>query len=458
MENKIHLCSFEIIGLNNEKNVSLTFDNDIRILLGENGTGKTTILTMLYYVLSRRFYNLYNIEFSKINLVLSNDCTVTLEKEWFSLESNENAYKYYKYLDDELNKEELDYAMSIVYGNKSIEQFKNLFFHKLRMRNISPVRIRRYILEFRSILKDNESYQFRENIIKVDQKLKEIFSKEILYFPTYRRIEDDLSKLGLSLNDDNISEKYGVINFGMNDVQEVFNKIENEIKDESLISYSNVTGNMIKHLIYPTKKQNLLEFDNDIFENKELLEIVLDRFGRDLNDKDKKYIFSLIDNNNIFKEEYNSLNFYLKNLVNNYMNYKKRDDSIKEFAVICSKYLVNKKVQFNEGTGEISIINEKNNYKIELNKLSSGEKQIVSILAQVFLNFHDEFIILFDEPELSLSIEWQEMLLPDIIDTGKCSLLFAVTHSPFIFDNKLDCYATGIESFIEEYSVNEQCK
>ncbi len=98
-------------------------------------------------------------------------------------------------------------------------------------------------------------------------------------------------------------------------------------------------------------------------------------------------------------------------------------------------------------------MNLKNNNKIELNKLSSGEKQIVSILAQVFLNFNDNFIILFDEPELSLSIEWQEMLLPDIVDSGKCSLLFAVTHSPFIFDNKLDSYATGIEMFIEEINI-----
>lgn len=452
MENQIELTYFEIEGLNNEKNVSLSFQNNTRILLGENGTGKTTILTILYYVLSRKFYNLYNIEFSKIHMKLSTNQTITLDKEWFSIEVNENANKYYKYLEEELNKDEIDYAMEIVYGHGTIEQFKALYFNKLRDRNIAPIKIRRYITELRTILRDNGSYLYSDNIWRVDKEIKKIFNKEILYFPTYRRIEDDLSKLGLSLSDnDNISENYGLINFGMTDVQEMFDKIKNDIKDESLISYSNVTGNMIKHLIYPNKnKQNITEFDNEILENKELLEIVLDRFGKDLNEQDKKYIFSLINTNDIFKSKYNSLNFYLKNLINNYMNYKKRDDSIKEFASICTKYLVNKKVQFNESNGEILILNQKNNNQIELNKLSSGEKQIVSILAQVFLNFNDNFIILFDEPELSLSIEWQEMLLPDIIDTGKCFLLFAVTHSPFIFDNKLDCYAKGIEMFIEE--------
>ncbi|OUB69901.1 AAA family ATPase [Bacillus thuringiensis] len=453
MENKINLTCFEIEGLNNEKNVSLTFDNNIRILLGENGTGKTTILTILYYVLSRKFYNLYNIEFSKIHMKLSTNQIITLDKEWFLLEENKNAHKYYKYLEEELNKEEFDYVLETIYGNGTTEQFKTLYFHKLRMRDVSPSKIRRYILELKNILRDNGSYRYSENILKVDKEIKEIFNKEILYFPTYRRIEDDLSKIGLSLNEDNISEKYGIINFGMNDVQKIFDTIKNDIKDESLVSYSNVTGNMIKHLIYPDTKQYLLEFDDSILKNKELLEVVLDRFGKDLNEEDKRYIFNLISNGDIFKSEYNSLNFYLKNLIRNYMHYKKRDDSIKEFANICTKYLVNKKIYFNEGNGEISILNLKNNNEIELNKLSSGEKQIVSILAQVFLNFNDNFIILFDEPELSLSIEWQEMLLPDIVDSGKCSLLFAVTHSPFIFDNKLDSYATGIEMFIEEINI-----
>ncbi|PFW89207.1 AAA family ATPase [Bacillus toyonensis] len=450
-KNKTNLTCFEIEGLNSEKNVSLTFDNNIRILLGENGTGKTTILTVLYYVLSRRFYNLFNIEFSKIHLKLSTNQIITLDKEWFSLDGNENTYKYFRYLEEELYKEELDYVLEIIYGNGTTEQFNALYSNKLRMRDVSPVRIRRHISELKNLLRDNGSYRYNENILSVDKEIKKIFNKEILYFPTYRRIEDDLSKLGLSLNEDNISEKYGIINFGMNDVQEMFDRIKNDIKDESLISYSNVTGNMIKHLIY--QKQHLLEFNDNILKNKELLEVVLDRFGKDLDAEDKIYIFNLISKGDIFKSEYNSLNFYLKNLIRNYMNYKKRDDSIKEFASICTKYLVNKKVQFNEGNGEISIMNLKNNNKIELNKLSSGEKQIVSILAQVFLNFNDNFIILFDEPELSLSIEWQEMLLPDIVDSGKCSLLFAVTHSPFIFDNKLDSYATGIEMFIEEINI-----
>ena len=67
--------------------------------------------------------------------------------------------------------------------------------------------------------------------------------------------------------------------------------------------------------------------------------------------------------------------------------------------------------------------------------LSSGEKQIISIFSKLYLdNTNKNCVILFDEPELSISIEWQKTLITDIMNSKKCSLLIAVTHSPFIFD------------------------
>jgi predicted ATPase len=74
---------------------------------------------------------------------------------------------------------------------------------------------------------------------------------------------------------------------------------------------------------------------------------------------------------------------------------------------------------------------------IDLNELSSGEKQIVSLLAHLFL-YDSKKIILIDEPELSLSIDWQQKILVDIASAPSCQQLLAITHSPFIFDNVLD--------------------
>ena len=85
---------------------------------------------------------------------------------------------------------------------------------------------------------------------------------------------------------------------------------------------------------------------------------------------------------------------------------------------------------------------------ITLNSLSSGEKQIVSLFAKLYLEDSGKSIVIIDEPELSLSIRWQKMLLPDIMRSNNCGLLLTVTHSPFIFENEYDFDAQDIKKYI----------
>ena len=69
--------------------------------------------------------------------------------------------------------------------------------------------------------------------------------------------------------------------------------------------------------------------------------------------------------------------------------------------------------------------------------------------------FEKQNIILFDEPELSLSIKWQTHFLPDIMNSDKCSKLITVTHSPFIFENKYDEIACDMGMCITEVNEND---
>jgi hypothetical protein len=85
-----------------------------------------------------------------------------------------------------------------------------------------------------------------------------------------------------------------------------------------------------------------------------------------------------------------------------------------------------------------------------LTTLSSGEKQIISLFSHLYLSGDKQYLILLDEPELSLSVQWQKHLLPDILASKRCMFLATVTHSPFVFDNELDDYAADIRDYIEE--------
>lgn len=73
----------------------------------------------------------------------------------------------------------------------------------------------------------------------------------------------------------------------------------------------------------------------------------------------------------------------------------------------------------------------------DINGLSSGEKQLLATFTYLLLSGITNCIFIIDEPELSLSVPWQKTFLPDLLMAGGCQHIFAVTHSPFIFDNLL---------------------
>ena len=66
-------------------------------------------------------------------------------------------------------------------------------------------------------------------------------------------------------------------------------------------------------------------------------------------------------------------------------------------------------------------------------QLSSGEKQLLIILFQVFLMDEQASILVLDEPENSLHIEWQQKLIDVIHKLNPNSQLIISTHSPSIF-------------------------
>lgn len=72
---------------------------------------------------------------------------------------------------------------------------------------------------------------------------------------------------------------------------------------------------------------------------------------------------------------------------------------------------------------------------VELDQLSSGEKQMLLILTTVFLQEEKPNILLMDEPEISLHISWQDRLIGTIRQLNPNCQLILATHSPNIFAN-----------------------
>lgn len=113
------------------------------------------------------------------------------------------------------------------------------------------------------------------------------------------------------------------------------------------------------------------------------------------------------------------------------------ENEVESYINICQSFLHNKKLIMNKdskGNIDIKILDEDS--IIRENDLSDGEKQILSIFSKLYFKEKKDIILLIDESEISLNINWQKELIPSIVKSGKCSLIVATTHSPFIFQNE----------------------
>lgn len=446
-----NLKLFEITNLFHQFDVRLPFDNSVNIFLGENGMGKTTILNCIYYVLSGQIDKLSSISFDSIKVTFDDGVELGISlDDVISFNEYTGAYRRHgPKIENIFTEKELDLLKSTIMNNSDDKSVFQKFCLKLSDVFGMPLgmaerELTRYIFTH---LKKNNNGDYKKAIL-FKKQIEEKVTEEVLYFPTYRRIEEDLSKLGIGVDKDKIKDK--LIQFGMTDVESEIGVMLAKIKSVAITGFTKMTGVLLKQYL-----QGNLSLDPKYKVDKEKLGIALDRIGDEIESEDKDRIKELVKTNEI----YNSNNIYLLNLIRNLINsYEKQneyDNRVKSFANTCNNYLNGKKYRYDESNVDLNIYRERSKATISIQNLSSGEKQVISLFSKLYLEKDEKCIILFDEPELSLSIKWQASFLPDIIKSEKCSTLIAVTHSPFIFDNEFDCLAKNMGDCLTDKYLEE---
>ena len=100
--------------------------------------------------------------------------------------------------------------------------------------------------------------------------------------------------------------------------------------------------------------------------------------------------------------------------------------------------LTSRNLTYTEGSLNIEL---KNGKIIPWPSLSRGEKTLLALFLLVFLNRSGALFVL-DEPDLSLHMEWQKMILPGLIALAPNCQFIVATHSPFLVMN------TGSEQIV----------
>lgn len=455
--NKSGLKSIKVEGLFGKYDYSLDFRNDIAIWISENGVGKTTILTIIVAILTGDARTLYDINFKKILVNISNkNYIIDKQKLTSSFKDKDNIEyinRHMMYLLEDLDRY-LPRNFSLKIRNEIIHKgyidpsmLDEIIYRLPYDERFNNDRLDQIIHK----IKDLQYSDLYDEIYRIKNKLRE----EIVFYPTYRRVEVGFEKV-FSTNpkkyvNRELTTKY--MGFGMSDVKNRIRNLLEKLRKDANAAYIEMNANIISELL-ADRIGNYIDDFGKIDMHK--VDVVIKRIGEERIDNiDKLRPFLTSKKFNEKNSNIEFLIYYLQKLVNIYNSQEAIDKKLSKFAQVCSKYLSGKKIEYDETMLTMNVF-DNDGLKIDFDDLSSGEKQIVSIFSKVYLDVTSPCIFIIDEPEISLSIEWQKEFLRYIYDSEKVALLIATTHSPFIFKNEYVDYVKELEMYKEKRDVTKR--
>jgi energy-coupling factor transporter ATP-binding protein EcfA2 len=461
-----NIDQFEITNLHGQKTISIPIKDNRIVLVGVNGLGKTTVITLLYLMLSRQWKRMLEYNFSELAIVLDGQRIRLPRSQTRKTPNEERVLKVFSsHLSPTLFSRLLAEAgiswaqqvMDVVTEPQGLYRF--LWSRGIRV-PVSVLDKMQNELQAEVAPFDNVALQEADTIIK-----ERLSDYQILFLPTYRRIEKDLQTIFPDLeehiqtfNRRRTMESRGeprsyieLVEFGMEDVESTFRRTLNELNETARETLNSLTGSYLRDVI----RREGNTYDPTVFHalDEGTVQSILNRVEeRTLSEADKSSLRVVIDKikrtpTSVTAEDKYIAHFFAK-LVAAHKTLIEKEESASHFARVCNQYLRGKAVIYDDRTYRISVALVPSGQHIPLRELSSGEKQIVSLFSHLYLQRDRSVFVLIDEPELSLSVEWQKMLLPDILDSQRCFFLAAVTHSPFVFDNELDSYANDLGEFV----------
>lgn len=108
---------------------------------------------------------------------------------------------------------------------------------------------------------------------------------------------------------------------------------------------------------------------------------------------------------------------------------------INRYQELVNGFLRDKTIKVGEN-GHLNVrsaeLNENAPKLLPVDQLSSGEKQILILLTAALIHADAPAVYVADEPELSLHVSWQAKLLPALVELGGQIQVIVATHSPDI--------------------------
>ncbi|UOQ47205.1 ATP-binding protein [Gracilibacillus caseinilyticus] len=411
------IYKLQINELNGEKdnNKNIRFYNDLTILVGDNGSGKTTCLDILNSILTNSYLKLFNHEFSSIILDTSNE-VISISKtnaEILNVKiSTSNDVFEFKVMN---NRDESESPEPFV-------NFNSIYFPTFR-------RIETDFLELSNSLYRNSINQLHRH--------EEYVGKRYIEDLSIRLSEQNRIILGLTNKDINklISKKWNeVIEFEKTKLNQLIKDFFLSLVDISMIDNGFPLTNNIEIDEINNGLENLFVTAGYI-ERDDISSLNMIKEYTNSIEWSKKTLETPNSNDNITEAlkvmiSYEKVEKLIQMYNEAHKEISKKKAQFDNLKMTLSKFL-NKKVELEDG----NLIFIKKGRILKYEDLSAGEKQLVALFVYTKLSADNESIVIIDEPELSLHIKWQRELIEALMDGENDKQFIISTHSPFIISN-----------------------
>ncbi len=434
----------------------IEFNHELSIITGVNGSGKTSILSLIESVLKLDINKINDTSFKTFELLIN------VENKQYKILIEKSEPEPEASLDFYVN----NFKISVKNTGK-----KNIFGN--RKSNIVNEFIEKYNMEVTS---DNSDFNIFSSI------------KAPMLIGLNRRISnrksDCLTKgdlfdsYDIKLFDDNNEREIDSFDVALNDCKRLVNNEFKRIKKYENVQLNTLRNNIItssftyidnydgiidsqsmiesRFLEVKERKNEIIDVLNNIEIKGHELSLMSSSFFEKLDglydkaftkNKDREEIkFTLEYLLNITQVEriYNLVKIIDKHKSN--LDDKRKKIDLFEKVVNSFFAETDKKIVINS-IGNIYVSINNSSHKVEIDELSSGEKQLVIIIANmVFSRKNDISNIIIDEPEISLHIKWQDMFITALREINSDIQLILATHSPDII-GEYDDYCTPIEAW-----------
>lgn len=397
-------------------------ENNVCLFTGPNGYGKTTLLQIISSLSKIDLLFFYTIPFDLISIIFDNNEELVVmanKKSIGSTLDTKNTFDFPSSIEFKYKTRE---ARILNHLNFSLSKFLKIhpdpFYRNIDLSIIDE----KFLATLKERLNDDTELYEKYAIMQNQEQILFLLQRMNVFFISAQRL------FYIDTQDEHPRYYYRFKEQKKSSIENIVNSLQKLLENartEYLLVAQKHDNNFIKRLLSSKREYTEEKYKDKAESLKKRLEEI--------------HSFNMIDSVELLpynQENKGILSTYLDDYEEKLESYSQIIKKLKLFAkIINEKQFANKRITFSPEKG-LSVVTT-GGKEINVNMLSSGEKNLLIMLYHFIFDVRNSSILLIDEPEISLHIAWQLQFLDDIskIAEIKNMQIILATHSPQIINN-----------------------